>query len=36
MDLGQFKSRLKHRTGPKCDVTEMHILKRVFLRGHYL
>ena len=26
MDLGQFKSLLKHWTGPKCDVTEMHIL----------
>ena len=26
MDLGQFKSLLKRWTGPKCDVTEMHIL----------
>ena len=26
IDLGQFKSLLKRWTGPKCDVTEMHIL----------
>ena len=30
MDLGQFKTFLKHWTGPKCDVTEMHILQRAF------
>ena len=26
MDLGQFKTFLKHWTGPKYNVTEMHIL----------
>ena len=26
MDLGQFKSLLKMWTGPKCDVSEMHLL----------
>ena len=36
MDLGQFKSLLKHWTGPKCDVTEMHILSRVSPRGNFL
>ena len=29
MDLGQFKSFLKQWTGPKCDVSEMHLLLRV-------
>ena len=26
MDLGHFKSLLKQWTGPKCDVSEMHLL----------